>query len=410
MKVLHVMDHSLPRGDGYSIRAKYLVEAQARAGDEVVVLTGPAHGPETAPEIIAGVRYERTWFSSLERAVARCGGKHLVFQSALARRIEEILAAGQFDLIHGHTPATVARPALAAARRYGLPFVYEKRNLWEESARVRGRLAGRWPFIAMARALDRRVTQQAGAVCAITRAYADLIARQGVAEDRIVIVGNGVDVGEFRPCPSDPALRERCLAGGDFVFGFVGSFFSFEGLPFLVSAFAQVARMHPGARLVLVGDGESSREVADLVTQRGLADKVWLTGRVPHTQVKSFYSAMDVLVYPRHRSLLTDVVSPLKPLEPMAMAKCVVGSNVGGLRDLIDHGRTGYLFEAESVSALADLLCQLASRKLDADAIGHEALAVVTQERQWKHMAGRYQQAYAVARGHLLNPEREQAT
>jgi len=410
MKVLHVMDHSLPRGDGYSIRAKYLLEAQARAGAEVVVLTGPAQGEEATTQTIAGIHYERTRFSAAEQAIAACGGKHLVFQKALARRIAEVLNGGQFDLVHAHTPATVAQPALVAARRHQLPFVYEKRNLWEESARVRGRLAGRWPFIGIARALDRRVTLRADAVCAITRAYAELILEQGVAGERITVVGNGVDVEEFRPCAPDPELRERCLTGGNIVFGFVGSFFSFEGLPLLVAAFAEMARAHPGARLVLVGDGEALQEVTERVATLGLAGKVWLTGRVPHAQVKSFYSAMDVLVYPRQRSLLTEVVSPLKPLEPMAMGKCVVGSDVGGLRDLIDHGRTGYLFAADSQSALAELLGRLASGTLDAVAAGSEASTAMTRERQWKHMAARYVTAYEIARRQLSLGERARAT
>jgi len=399
MRVLHVMDHSLPRGDGYSIRAKYLLEAQCRAGHEVVVLTGPSHGDDAEAQTIGGIRYERTRYSAFERAVAARGGKHLVFQRAVGRRVEQLLLNGQFDLVHGHTPATVSRPALAAARRRGLPFVYEKRNLWEESARVRGLMAGRWPFINIARAMDRRVTMEADAVCVITRAYADMVRAQGVPDERIVVIGNGVDTDEFRPGEMDVGLRERCLSDGDIVFGFVGSFFSFEGLPLLVSAFAQVVQIHPAARLVLVGDGESSNEVAALVEALGLSDKVWLPGRVPHGQVKSFYSAIDVLVYPRYRSLLTDVVSPLKPLEPMAMGKCVVGSDVGGIRDLLEDGRTGHLFTAGSEAALSELLVRLASGKLDVHATGRQAQAMVVRERQWKHMSDRYALAYQAATG-----------
>jgi glycosyltransferase involved in cell wall biosynthesis len=213
----------------------------------------------------------------------------------------------------------------------------------------------------------------------------------------VVVVGNGADTDAFVPRAAPPELRARCLNGGDFVIGFLGSFFSFEGLPLLVEAFAELRGRYPGARLVLVGDGEDRAKVDAAVTRLGLNDTAWVPGAVPHSQVLDYYAAMDVLVYARYPSPLTDMISPLKPLEPMAMARAVVGSSVGGIRELIEDNETGLIFQAGSKNSLMEKLDLLLSRRVDATAMGRRAREFVIEHRQWKHMAARYQDAYRAA-------------
>jgi len=169
----------------------------------------------------------------------------------------------------------------------------------------------------------------------------------------------------------------------------------------LVEACARLRDRHPQLRLVLVGEGEDSARVAQLVTSLGLERNVWLVGRVPHDEVLDYYAAMDVLVYPRYPSTLTHMISPLKPLEPMAMARCVVGSDVGGIRELIEDGKTGLLFEAGSLPALTDKLELLLSGRFDASKLGANAREHVIAHRQWRHMAEAYDAAYQRARARL---------
>lgn len=391
------MDHSLPRGDGYSIRAKYLLEAQAARGHSVTVLTSPSQGEDAGEELVNGVSYRRTHYTALEERIRRRGGKHLVFGRAVRRGLERELRNGRFDLVHAHTPFTVARVALAAARRHLLPFVYEKRNLWEESARARAKASGRWPWYQLARQLDRRVTRAADAVCTITEALRAHTVALGADPERVFVVGNGVDTDAFAPHAPRPELRAQCAAGGGCVLGFVGSFFAFEGLPMLVEACAALRPRFPELRLVLVGEGEDYPRIAAAVDRLQLRRNVWLVGRVPHSQVLEFYAAIDVLVYPRYPSALTQMISPLKPLEPMAMGRCVLGSDVGGIRELIRDGETGLLFSAGSPAALIDALANLLSGKVDAAGLGAQAREYVVRHRQWREMSKRYDAAYARA-------------
>lgn len=391
------MDHSLPKADGYSIRAKYLLEAQAVSGHEITVLTSPSQGLGALPQLTAGVSYRRSDYSRWERKMVDHGAKHLVFGRAIARQLSLLLAEGNFDIVHAHTPFTVARAALLEARKRGLPFVYEKRNLWEESARARGKPSGRWPLYQVARAMDRWVTVRADAVCTITQALKASTVELGASADRVFVVGNGADTNAFVPRTPPVELRERCLRGGNFVIGFLGSFFSFEGLPMLVEAFAALRTRYPGARLVLVGDGEDRHKIEQMVAKLGLDASAWVVGSVPHTEVLDFYAAMDALVYPRYPSKLTDMISPLKPLEPMAMGRCVIGSSVGGIRELIHDGDTGLLFTAGSLPALMEKLETLLSGQVNAAQMGARAREFVVNRRQWKHMAENYDSAYAYA-------------
>lgn len=392
------MDHSLPRGDGYSIRAKYLLEAQAARGHRVTVLTSPSQGEDAGDELINGVSYRRTRYTAAEDGIRQRGGKHLVFGHAVQRGLERLLDADPCDLIHAHTPFTVARVALRSARKRQLPFVYEKRNLWEESARARGKLSGRWPFFQLARRLDRRVTVSADAVCTITEALRGHTIRLGAKPERVFVVGNGVDTDAFVPRTASAELRAQCAAGSNRVLGFIGSFFSFEGLPLLVEACAQLRQRFPDLRLVLVGEGEDHPRLTAMVERLQLQRNVWLVGRVPHTKVTDFYAAIDVLVYPRYPSDLTEMISPLKPLEPMAMARCVVASDVGGLRELIRDGETGLLFKAGAVGALAARLETVLAGKVDTATLGARARDYVVNHRQWREMSRCYDAAYARAR------------
>jgi len=398
MNLIHVMDHSLPKGDGYAIRAKYLLEAQAARGHKVTVLTSPSQGEDAVDGLINGVSYRRTHYTALENRIRQRGGKHLVFGRAVRRGLEVELRGQRFDLVHAHTPFTVARVALAVARRHGLPFVYEKRNLWEESARARGKTSGRWPWYQLARRLDRRVTLAADAVCTITEALRAHTLVLGAAPERVFVVGNGVDTDAFAPRAPRPDLRSQCAAGSTCVLGFVGSFFAFEGLPMLVEACAALRSRFPDLRLVLVGEGEDHTKIAAAVDRLQLQRNVWLVGRVPHSQVLEFYAAIDVLVYPRYPSALTQMISPLKPLEPMAMGRCVLGSDVGGLRELIRDGETGLLFSAGSQAALMDRLAGLLSGSVDAARLGANARDYVIAHRQWREMSRRYDAAYTRAR------------
>ena len=122
-----------------------------------------------------------------------------------------------------------------------------------------------------------------------------------------------------------------------------------------------------------------------------------MPGRVPHEHVPGVYSLVDILVYPRYSVRLTELVTPLKPLEAMAMGKALVASDVGGHRELIQNGNTGVLFPAGDERRLADSIEKLASEKTLRDRIGGQGAIWVRKHHSWKNTTSVYKEIYSKA-------------
>ena len=125
-----------------------------------------------------------------------------------------------------------------------------------------------------------------------------------------------------------------------------------------------------------------------------VAAQIHFVGRVPHDAVERYYSVIDVLAYPRKKMRLTDLVTPLKPLEAMAQRRLVAASDVGGHRELIRDGETGTLFAPDSPPAIAAALAKLLGDPASWEAIRARGRAFVEAERNWSSNIGAYGPVY----------------
>ena len=174
------------------------------------------------------------------------------------------------------------------------------------------------------------------------------------------MIPNAVNVEEFSGgAPADPALARSLGLAGSTVLGFIGSFYSYEGLELLLQAMPLVTAAVPNAKLLLVGGGPEDERLRRIVKERGLVQTVIFAGRVPHDQIQRYYDLIDILIYPQIPMRLTELVTPLKPLEAMAQDKIIVASDVGGHRELIRDGETGNLFRAGDLNELAETIARV---------------------------------------------------
>lgn len=398
-RILHVLNYSLPYISGYCSRSHYILKAQQRAGMEIAAVTSPRHQemyPESArEEEIEGIRYLRT--THTPRA-AHPLLRARSFMRALEKRIES--AAEDFGpaLIHAHSPSLCGIPAQNIARRLGIPFVYEVRALWEDAAVDQGAMKRwSWKYLLSRHAETRLLSRSDAAVVLCAPLKREIDARTGLG-DRIAIVPNGVDEATFRPRPKNIELARSIGVQDSVVVGFIGTFFRFEGLDDLVRVWDGIAANNPGARLVLVGYGEMSDALERLRARSGASGSIILPGRVPHNKVLDYYSIMDIMVYPRKSLRLTELVTPLKPLEAMAMGKPVIASDVGGLRELIEHNRTGILFETGNDAGCAASIQTLMDDPGLRAALGGNARDFVRKERTWDRIVDRYARLYHTLR------------
>lgn len=391
-RILHILDHSLPEHSGYSFRTRAIMKAQLARGWAVAGVTGARHPVPGPPfETVEGLDFYRT------PAVANAPSPLREWREidALARRIDALVDEWQPDLLHAHSPVLDALAALRVARRRTLPCLYEIRAFWEDAAVGNGSgTEGDWRY-RLTRRLETHAVRRADAVAVICDGLrGDLVAR-GVDPAKIFISPNGVDLGLFGdPPPRDAALAAEIGLSGSSVIGFIGSFYDYEGIDDLIAAMPALAARAPDAQLLLVGGGPRADALAAQAAASPVADRIRFVGRVPHDQVEHYYSLIDILAYPRKAMRLTELVTPLKPLEAMAQGKLVAASNVGGHRELIEDGVTGTLFAPDSPAAIAEALA-----KLLADRSGWEKRRIlarnfVESERNWSSNILRYDPVY----------------
>lgn len=397
MKILHVLDHSLPVRDGYAYRSHAILESQRDRGWDVVGVTSPKHGQsaaaDAAMQTIGGITYYR---SGPQAAAVRDGlPGYWEIVRHLRSRVAELVAREAPDILHVHSPALNAVPFAFEAFRPSIPVVYEMRALWEDAAVALGKHSTTsWKYKS-SRFVETHICRRVDHIVVICNGLKQELVERGIAADRIGVVPNGVDLRALRPVPRDERLAAEWGTAGQRVVGFVGTFFPWEGLETLIEAFAILRGQRQDVRLLIVGAGETSAMLEEAVARLGLGDAVLMPGSIPHERVAAAYSIIDVLAYPRHSTRLTELVTPLKPLEGMAMRKAVVASAIGGHRELIDDGRTGVLFQAGDARALAAALSGVLDDRARRDQLEEHAFAWVQRSRDWMTTTQPYEQIYA---------------
>ena len=391
-RLLHVLDHSLPIGSGYSYRSRSIVAGQKHLGLEPVVLTSPKQGTERdGRELVDGIPHYRTGRTGGRLPFAR----ELRLMLRLASRIIRVARAEGAELIHAHSPSLNGLPALWAGRRLGLPVIYEVHTLWEDAAVNNGTFTEGSLRYRVSRALETIVLRRAHRVVAICEGIRSEVVSRGIPSGRVSVVPNGVEAEWLEPRPRATDLAAQLGLGAGPVFGYIGSFSRYEGLPFLIEAFPELIARFPGAGLLLVGGGRDEQTVRAAAQRAGAA--VLMPGRVPQERVRDFYTLIDVFVLPRRRIRLTELVTPLKPLEAMAMGLPVLASDIGGHAELVSDGETGLLFKAESQESLVDQASRLGrDRELRAQ-LGAAGRRWVETERTWERIVARYLPIYSGA-------------
>jgi glycogen(starch) synthase len=392
MKILHVLDHGLPLQSGYTFRTRAILKAQQARGWQVAAVTGVRQGASpVAAETVDGIDFHRTLPSAkLPPVLSELAEIH-----ALSRSVAAVAETFRPDIIHAHSPVLGALAALRVARARKLPLVYEIRAFWEDAAVGNGTGHEGSLRYRATRALETWAVRRADAVSVICEGLrGDLIAR-GIAPEKILVSPNGVDLALFgEPADYDAALAAQFGITGAEVIGFIGSFYDYEGLDDLIAAMPALVAARPAAHLLLVGGGPMEDALRAQAAASPVAAHIHFTGRVPHQQVERYYSLVDILAYPRKHMRLTDLVTPLKPLEAMAQRRLVAASNVGGHRELIRDGVTGTLFPPGDPAGIAAALADLLDHRGGWEARRARGRAFVEAERNWAVNVGRYEPVY----------------
>jgi PEP-CTERM/exosortase A-associated glycosyltransferase len=390
MRVLHILDHSLPVPDGYAVRSHaILVEQQRELA--ISVLTSPKQERGQSPsETIDGIEYRRVPPSNA--AWARWPmGDQVASITAVRAALRAAIQRDRPDVLHAHSPCLNA----FAAFGLGKPVVYEMRSSWEDAAVSSGVTREGSARYRLSRWLETQALRRADAVTTICEGLRSDAIGRGIDARRITVAANAIDARKVdATLPDSSAARAKLGIEGRLVLGFIGSFFAWEGLDILLRALPMIRVRRPDALVLLVGGGHEAERLRRLARDLDIEAHVRFTGQVPHHDVLAMYAAVDMLVFPRTPIRLTHMVTPIKPLEAMALRKLVVASDVGGHRELIEDGTTGVLFKAGAEAALADAIVGIAAQPERQRAMIAAGREYVRTQRTWAHVAKVYRPVY----------------
>lgn len=395
--IAYVLHNSLPYASGgYATRGHGLATAIAKNGYDVNIITRPGFPLDTRKELtssdvndlqnIDGVAYHtileprRDQLSTFE-----------YIQHAAEKLIEkfEIIKP---SLVVGASNHLTALPALIAARKLGIPFIYEVRGFWEVTRVSREPEFEHTEWYKLICGFEALTASQADHVFTLTTPMAEELERRGVNKDRITILPNSCNPERFEPVSRNITLSTKLSIPTNVpVIGYIGTFVQYEGLDHLAEACGILKQKGVEFRLLVVGNentagndkGPITQKIMDVAVQYGFDDWLIMPGRIPHDEVEAYYSLIDIAPFPRKPQPVTEMVSPMKPLEAAAMKKAIVVSSVRALTDMITDGQNGLVFEKGNIEDFAEKLFKLVNDDDLRIKLGKQARRWVEAERTW---------------------------
>jgi glycosyltransferase involved in cell wall biosynthesis len=389
--VLSVLAQSVPvTSGGYATRSHGLLTSLAARGWQMEAVTRLGFPYDRWPEwddrvvpasdTVEGITYHRI----LEDGVRRYPQYPLrSYVYRFADQVVQHAIRHEARLLHASSFHVNGLATANAARRLGLPFIYEMRGL-EDLMRISRNPSfaetDRYKFLT---SLENEICHQADRVFVITEALRREMAGRGVPEDRMVVLPNGVNADRFAPRQRDAELERELGVTGKTLIGYAGSLVDYEGVDLLLEAMAALRQRRDDFRLIVVGDGHYQKALEALADRRRLGDVATFVGRVPHSEIGRYLSLFDIAPFPRLPLPVCEMISPIKPFESMAMGKAVIVSSVAALTEIVSDGRTGLVFAKGDVIDLTRTIERLLDSPELRTSLGTTARDWVRTERDW---------------------------
>lgn len=402
-RVAYIMHNTLPyTSGGYATRGHGMALGLQAAGLDVQCVSRPGYPGDVLPEeetwegypecdVIEGISYHRI-FEPLRRG--NSGGN---YTELAIEKLTTLFRDLRPSVVMAASNYVTALPASMAARALGIPFIYEVRGFWEITRISREpEYLGTMNFQIL-KNYEAQTAMAADAVLTLTTPMMEELIDRGVDPAKITLAPNSCDPSRFTPRGRDVALAAHYAIPEDVpVIGYIGTFVQYEGLEHLAEACAKLKARGVKFRLLMVGNentsglerGPIAEEVLRIARESGLDEWLIMPGRIPHDEVEAHYSLIDVAPFPRKPQPVTEMVSPMKPLEALAMEKAVVVSSVRALTEMIKDGETGLVFEKGNVDSLAATLAQLLEDGALRARLGRTGRKWVEAERSWAKTAG----------------------
>lgn len=400
-KILHVLNNTIPyHKNGYGIRSKYIIESQKKAGLNPVVITRPgfpndfkANSLLSNEELIKEEIEDISYYRCLSEVLLR----YTPITQYIEMYVEQILKVIEIEnsgIIHSASNYINGLAGLKAAQIAQLPFVYEIRGFWELTTVSKYPDFKNSEEFQLAQYMETYIAKSASQVIVISEGLKQELIKRGIEEEKIHIVPNGVDCKQFYSVPYNRVIADKLGVEGKFTIGYIGSIVKYEGLQNIIYSVKQLKEEGINhIRVIIVGDGDYKRKLEKLTRELELTEEVIFTGRIEHSEVIEYYSIFDLCIFPRLQEEVTEMVTPLKPLEAMACGKCVIGSDLQAIKEMVIEDTNGIIYD-NSIEDLANKIRQFACNEVQVDLYQDKAKIWVEKNRDWNILAKKYSDLY----------------
>jgi len=436
MKILHVLANSYPNLNGYAVRSHMLIKSQSQIKDlSVIALTSPwypnivemqtrfqmdsiTYFRTQHPNHVSNERLSHKLVSKFSRKknIDKKKNKYLAVRAIkyginksmliprigwlwveekilvkhFMKRIIQLSTLENVDVIHAHTPYRVGLPALKAARKLNLKFVYEMRGLWEDTAVA----SGRWKSWGLSyrrfRRMETKILKQSDKIICISETLRKEVISRGIASEKISVVSNGVESTiSDRPQVELPNLftdlKEKL--DSNIVVGYIGSLRKLEGVNLTAEAVSILKRNGINVKFLILSTNSGQDELRTYCDNLGISENTIIEGPVPHESISPFFNLIDVFVVSRPDSRVTRLVTPLKPFEAMSNRCATIVSNLPALEEIVKHEETGLVYKADNANSLAENISRLIKNPELRQELGLNAEKWIKEHRIWKQLA-----------------------
>ncbi|AMO89861.1 glycosyl transferases group 1 family protein [Corynebacterium simulans] len=383
---LFLVNSSLPyTQSGYTIRTEHLLRSLAKLFPDYTVVTRFGY-----PSIIGE-------FQSSQRNPSVIHNVPLVYKRSYKKNVQnqidfvlKLCREKEIDLIHVTTDFTNAQVAAVVAQKMNIPWVYEVRgepyNTWlsrfpsSEWAQKRES-----DFYKSFKRKELEACRAASAVVVLSNVQKQFLIDEGIAGKRITVAPNAVDPDEPDVPSAVFSVREQLgLPGNARVVGAITSVVKYEGLEYLIRS---IDFLPDEVHVVVVGDGEDLDRLNGIRLQVENQHKVHLVGRRPKSEMKAWYSELDVFVLPRIEAEVCRNVTPIKPLQALSLGVPVVASDLPAIRE-VTGGFARYVVPG-SVNALVEGIHEALDNPIE-----YMADEKWLKERTWKQSAASIAKLY----------------
>ena len=400
MKILHTLAKSYPALNGYSVRSHEILRAQnSHPGVESIGLTSPYYAGiygEGLDEKIDGVQYVRTHDNHapesmgpserkimiknrffLWRILSRLSyplklfsmyRKEKLLINLFQRRIEQVSNTMKPDVIHAHTPFKVGLPSMNVAKLHKIPFIYEVRGIWEDSAVARGtynRLGLRYFRF---RRMENKVMRGADRIFCLTEEIKSNIISRGIPEEKISVMPNAApsrflvsqDFSVNDVVDGDLTMIRNFKSVSKMI-GYVGSTEGYEGLDLIIKSLERLKKEGIKIKFLVISNNKNHDSLNKFCEGKKIKDDVLIVGPIERTELRKYYSLLDGVVVPRYAdSKMAQTVTPLKQMEALALGIPLLITNIPAITRIIGSG-TATTFRSGDIEDLSRKIVQIVS-------------------------------------------------